>query len=349
MKNSNLSGRGLSGTDYFSLDFVNDNFVFLNQTKLPLSEIYIETESYDRIAEAIERLEVRGAPLIGISAAYALALSLKNASANKTEEVFNSAVERLSRTRPTAVNLFYAIEEMKKTFSTNKDSKDIYSVLLKRAKEIHNEDIEKCRRIGENGLKIFRKKSTILTHCNTGKLATGGEGTAFNVIKTGFEKGLVEFVYADETRPLLQGLRLTSFELEKNSIPFAVQSDSSAAALMKEGKVDFVVVGADRIALNGDTANKIGTYNLAINANFHNVPFYVAAPTTTIDKKIANGDEIKIEFRSKNELTSINEQKIASETYSVYSPAFDVTPAHLITGIITDKDVYFFPYNFLNE
>ena len=335
-------------SNYFSIDFINDKLVFLDQTKLPLSEIYIETESYDRIAEAIERLEVRGAPLIGISAAYALALSLKNMSFDKVEEVFNSAVERLARTRPTAVNLFYAIDEMKKAYNINKDSKDVYAALINRAKEIHNEDIEKCRKIGENGLRVFRKKSKILTHCNTGKLATGGDGTAFNVIKTGFENGLVEFVYADETRPLLQGLRLTSFELEKNSIPFAVQSDSSAASLMKEGKVDFVVVGADRIALNGDSANKIGTYNLAINANFHNIPFYIAAPSTTIDKKIATGDEIKIEFRNKNELTYVGGQKVAPD-YSVYSPAFDVTPAHLITGIITEKDVYSFPYNFLNE
>ena len=344
-----MSKSNLSEINYFSIDFINDKLIFLDQTKLPLSETYVETENYDRVAEAIERLEVRGAPLIGISAAYALALSLKNVPSDKTDEVFDSAVERLAKTRPTAVNLFYAIEEMKKAYEINKDSKDTYNALLNRAKEIHNEDIEKCRKIGKNGLKIFRKKSKILTHCNTGKLATGGDGTAFNVIKTGFENGLVEFVYADETRPLLQGLRLTSFELEKNSIPFAVQSDSSAASLMKEGKVDFVVVGADRIALNGDSANKIGTYNLAINANFHNIPFYIAAPSTTIDKKIATGDEIKIEFRNKNELTSVGGQKVAPETYSVYSPAFDVTPAHLITGIITEKDVYFFPYNFLNE
>jgi methylthioribose-1-phosphate isomerase len=238
---------------------------------------------------------------------------------------------------------------MKKTYEENTGSENLYEILLERAKEIHNDDIEKCRKIGENGLRVFKQRSKILTHCNTGKLATGGDGTAFNVIKTGFEKGLVEFVYADETRPLLQGLRLTSFELEKNGIPFKIQSDSSAASLMREGKIDFVVVGADRIVLNGDTANKIGTYNLAITANYHNVPFYVAAPSTTIDKKTAAGTDIKIEFRSKDELTRINDLQIAPEAYEVYSPAFDVTPAHLITGIITEKDVYTFPYNFLNE
>ena len=336
-------------SNYFSLDFINGNFVFLDQTKLPLNEIYIETESYERIAEAIERLEVRGAPAIGISAAYALALSQKEITKENLEKEFNKAAERLARTRPTAVNLFYAIDEMKKVFESNKDSDNVYEVLLNRAKEIHKDDIEKCRKIGENGLRIFKHKSTILTHCNTGKLATGGDGTAFNVIKTGFEKGLVEFVYADETRPLLQGLRLTSFELEKNGIPFKVQSDSSAATLMQQGKIDFVIVGADRIALNGDTANKIGTYNLAVSANFHNIPFYVAAPSTTIDKKTVKGDDIKIEFRNKNELTTMNDQKIAPDEYDVYSPAFDVTPAHLITGIITEKDVYSFPYNFINE
>ncbi|RPI71034.1 MAG: S-methyl-5-thioribose-1-phosphate isomerase [Ignavibacteriales bacterium] len=336
-------------SDYFSIKFINNKIVFLDQTRLPLTEHYIETSGYERIAEAIEKLEVRGAPLIGISAAYALALSVANTTNEKKADVFYKAAERLMRTRPTAVNLFWAIDEMKKVFEANKGSENIYDVLLNKAKEIHTDDIEKCRKIGENGLRVFRHKSKILTHCNTGKLATGGDGTAFNVIKTGFRNDLVEFVYADETRPLLQGLRLTSFELEKNGIPFNVQSDSSAAALMKQGKVDFVIVGADRITLNGDTANKIGTYNLAINANYHKIPFYVAAPSTTIDKKSATGDDIQIEFRNKNELTVLNGQQIAPDNYNAYSPAFDVTPAHLITGIITEKDVYSFPYNFLNE
>ena len=205
----------------------------------------------------------------------------------------------------------------------------------------------KCTKIGEHGLKIFRRKSTIITHCNTGKLATGGDGTAFNVIRTGFENGLVEYVYADETRPLLQGLRLTAFELEKNSIPFSVLNDSAAASLLKSGKIDFAVVGADRIALNGDAANKIGTYNLAINCYHHDVPFYVAAPTTTIDRKIPSGDEIIIEFRNKNEITQPNGITLSPEIPEAYTPAFDVTPAHLITGIITEEGVFTFPYNFL--
>lgn len=335
-------------TDYFSIKFSDDKFIFLDQTKLPLQEIYVETDDYNRIAEAIERLEVRGAPAIGITAAYALTLAVKNIKEN-VEENFSKAYSRLARTRPTAVNLFYALDEIKKVFETNKNAGNLYEILLNRAKEIHNDDIEKCRKIGENGLKIFKKKSNILTHCNTGRLATGGEGTAFNVIKEGYEHGLVNFVYADETRPLLQGLRLTAFELEKNRIPFALQNDNAAGVLMQQGKVDFVIVGADRIALNGDTANKIGTFNLAVLCNYHNIPFYVAAPTTTIDRNIPTGEEIKIEYRNKFELLGINGNKITPENYETFSPAFDVTPSHLITGIITEENIYFFPYNFIQK
>jgi methylthioribose-1-phosphate isomerase len=331
---------------YFSLDFLNDKFVFLDQTKLPFQEQYVETADYERIAEAIEHLEIRGAPAIGIAAAYGAALSIHEAG-NAKEEVFIKAYNRLASTRPTAVNLFHALNRIKKTFDKYKDDKNLYRLLLEEAKQMHLEDIEKCRRIADNGLKIFRNKSAVLTHCNTGKLATGGDGTAFNVIKKGFEKGLVSYVYADETRPLLQGSRLTAYELEKNGIPFVLQSDSSAAVLMQQNKIDLVIVGADRIALNGDTANKIGTYSLAVLCNFHNVPFYVAAPTTTIDRTILTGNDIKIEFRSKNELLGINGIPVTSRNYETFTPAFDVTPSHLITGIITDEQFYFFPYNFM--
>ena len=338
----------MNRSDYFSIAFKDDKFVFLDQTKLPLIEEYIKTADYNRIAEAIEKLEVRGAPAIGITAAYAMALSVKNISGVESRiSSFNKAYQRIVKTRPTAVNLFYALDLMKDIFEKNNTSDNIYNILLDTAKEIHQKDIESCRKIGENGLKIFKKKSNILTHCNTGKLATGGDGTAFSVIKTGYENNLVNFVYADETRPLLQGLRLTAFELEKNGIPFSVQSDSSAAMLMKEKKVDLVVVGADRIALNGDTANKIGTYNLAVLCNFHNIPFYIAAPSTTIDRKIPTGNDIVIEFRNKNELNEIKGLRIAPENYDAYSPAFDVTPSHLITGIITEEEIYLFPYNFI--
>ncbi|MBE0571936.1 MAG: S-methyl-5-thioribose-1-phosphate isomerase [Ignavibacteriaceae bacterium] len=340
-------------TDYFSIKYVpkdsfevNENLIFLDQTKLPLEENYVSTDNYERIAEAIERLEIRGAPLIGIAAAYALALSLKNIQAD-SEKVFNLAYERLARTRPTAVNLFQALDELKNEFENLPDKKKAFEILLSKAKEIHKKDEEYCLKIGRNGLSLFRQKSNVLTHCNTGKLATGGIGTAFGIIKTAYENGLVNHVYADETRPLLQGLRLTAFELEKNNIPFTLQADSSAAELMKQGKVDLVVTGADRIALNGDSANKIGTYNLAILSNYHNIPFYIAAPSTTIDKKIATGEEIVIEYRNSKEIFHIGETLISPENYNAFTPAFDVTPAHLISGIITEEGLFTFPYNFI--
>lgn len=333
-------------TEYFSVRFENGKLIFLDQTKLPLAENYIETDSYERIAEAIERLEIRGAPLIGISAAYALALSLKNINSD-LDKVFNSAYKRLALTRPTAVNLFKALDELKNEFEKLPGRKIGYDVLLSKAKEIHTKDEEYCLKIGRNGLSLFRQKSNVLTHCNTGKLATGGIGTAFGIIKTAFDNGLINHVYADETRPLLQGLRLTAFELEKNGIPFSLQTDSSAAELMKQGKVDLVITGADRISLNGDSANKIGTYNLAILANYHNIPFYIAAPSTSIDRNIVTGVEIVIEYRDKKELLSVGESLITPEHLNAFTPAFDVTPAHLISGIITEEGLFTFPYNFI--
>lgn len=334
-------------TDYFSLKFENDKLIFLDQTRLPLEEVYVETDNYERIAEAIERLEVRGAPLIGVCAAYGLALSIKNTTNQDRDSIFLKAYNRLAGTRPTAVNLFSALNDIKSVYETGKNLTNIYTVLVSRAQQLHKDDENYCRRMGENGLRIFRKKSNVLTHCNTGKLATAGDGTAFSVIKAGFEKGLVNFVYADETRPLFQGLRLTAFELEHSGIPFSVLSDSMAATLMKDKKVDLVITGADRIALNGDTANKIGTYNLAVLCNYHDIPFYIAAPGTTIDRNILSGEDIKIEYRNKKEILSISDIQIAPENYDVYSPAFDVTPAHLIRGIITEEDIFTFPYNFI--
>jgi methylthioribose-1-phosphate isomerase len=333
-------------TDYFSIKLENEKIIFLDQTKLPLEEVYITTDNYERIAEAIERLEIRGAPLIGIAAAYALALSLRNIHSEQ-DKIFNLSYNRLAKTRPTAVNLFRALDDLKKEFEILPDKQTAYGFLLSKAKEIHRKDEEYCVKIGRNGLALFKQKSNILTHCNTGKLATGGIGTAFGILKTAFENGLVNHVYADETRPLLQGLRLTAFELEKNGIPFSLQTDSSAAELMKQGKVDLVITGADRIALNGDSANKIGTYNLAILANYHNIPFYIAAPSTTIDRTIPTGNEIVIEYRSKKELFYFGEILITPDHYNAFTPAFDVTPAHLISGIITEEGLFTFPYNFI--
>jgi len=333
--------------NYFSIQFSDDKLIILDQTKLPFEQSYIHTDDYERIAQAIEKLEVRGAPAIGVTAAYALALSVKNCSKENVEFAFNEGYQRLSSTRPTAVNLFSSLNEIKKTFIENKNNDNVYEVLKNKAIDLHNDDVDKCERIGKNGLTIFKKKSNVLTHCNTGKLATAGDGTAFNVIRLAFEKGLVSFVHVDETRPLYQGLRLTTFELEQNGIPFTVQTDSMAAVLMNQKKVDLVIVGADRIALNGDTANKIGTYNLAVLCNFHSVPFYIAAPTSTIDRTIASGEEINIEYRKKSEVLSYKSTSIASDTIEVFNPAFDVTPSHLISGIITEDQVYLFPYNFI--
>ena len=337
--------RGLKMSSFKSIEFKDDKLFLINQTLLPLKEEYIGTDDYERISVSIERLEVRGAPAIGIAAAYAFALAFKNTS-SPTDDYLKKVFNRLASTRPTAVNLFWALDRMKNVFDKNRTAANLYQILLSEAKEIHNEDIEMCNKMGENGLKIFNEKSTVLTHCNTGQLATGGSGTAFSVILNAYKKGLVKYVYADETRPLLQGSRLTAFELDKAGIPFSINSDSTAAFLMQKKKIDLVVVGSDRIAVNGDAANKIGTYNLAVLCKHHNIPFYIAAPTSTIDKQCKTGEDITIEFRDKKELNSFKNVQITSEKYDVFAPAFDVTPNELITGIITEKALHKSPYDF---
>ena len=332
-------------SDFFSLKFEEDFLIYIDQTKLPLIEEYITTDNYERIAVAIERLEVRGAPAIGITAAYGITVSMKNISDNY-ENQFNQAYERLKQTRPTAVNLFWALDEMKKVFSSVDNYNDIYNKLKARAIEIHKEDIKSCDAMADNGIELFEESSVILTHCNTGQLATGGAGTAFSVIKKGFETGKVKFVYADETRPLLQGSRLTAFELSKSNIPFEMLPDSAAAFLMKQRKIDAVITGADRIAKNGDTANKIGTYSLAILCKYYSIPFYIVAPISTIDFSIESGEEIDIEMRGSEEMSHIRGMQVTKLEYSAYTPAFDVTPNELITAIITDQQVHKPPYNF---
>ena len=332
-------------SDFFSLKFEDDCLIYIDQTKLPLEEEYITTDDYERIAVAIERLEVRGAPAIGITAAYGIVVAMKNISDNY-EKIFFKAYERLKRTRPTAVNLFWALDEMKKVFNSVNNYDGIYNKLKARAIEIHKDDIKSCDAMGENGVKLFENDSVILTHCNTGQLATGGAGTAFSVIKKGFKTGKVKFVYADETRPLLQGSRLTAFELSKSNIPFEILPDSAAAFLMKQRKIDAVITGADRIAKNGDTANKIGTYNLAILCKFYKIPFYIVAPISTIDFSIEGGNEIDIEMRGRDEMSHIRGVQVTKGEYAAYTPAFDVTPNEIITAIITDKQVHKPPYNF---
>ncbi len=334
----------MKSNSFKAIEYADGKLRLINQTALPFEEEYIVTDDYERIAIAIERLEVRGAPAIGVSAAYAVALAFKNEEADKN--YFEQVYSRLKRTRPTAVNLFYALDEMKKTFESNSSSDNIFNALLAKAMEIHNADIEMCDAIAENGLSVFRKESVVLTHCNTGALATGGGGTAFNVIRKAFEKGLVKHVYADETRPLLQGSRLTAFELEKAGVPFSIIVDSASGITMKEKGVDLVITGADRIAANGDTANKIGTLNLAVLCKHYGIPFYIAAPETTIDRSCPDGSRIKIEERSPKEIYEIRGTKITRSDYDFYAPAFDVTPAELISGIITEKKIYKPPFSF---
>ncbi|GIK23225.1 MAG: S-methyl-5-thioribose-1-phosphate isomerase [Ignavibacteriota bacterium] len=332
--------------NYFAIKFSEQSLLYLDQTKLPMQEVYIKTDDYERIASAIERLELRGAPLIGISAAFAIAISFKSISADHKNH-FEKVYKRLASTRPTAVNLFYALDRMKNTFENISNYADTFQILIKEAQAILDYEELCSKRISEIGSNIFTKKSNVLTHCNTGALAAAGFGTAFAVIKKGFDDGFVKHVYVDETRPLLQGLRLTAYELKKNKIPFTVLTDSMAAILMQQGEVDLVITGADRIALNGDSANKVGTYNLAVICNFHNIPFYIAAPSTTIDRKIAAGNEIEIEYRNGSEILSFDGKQITDPDLQTFSPAFDVTPAHLIKGIITEEDFYSFPYNFI--
>lgn len=331
--------------NYFNIKYGEGFLEFIDQTKLPFHEEYIRTDDYEVIAQAIEKLEVRGAPAIGIAAAFGLALSQKFGT---SQEVFRSAYDRLYRTRPTAVNLFTALDQMRETYNKlilesygiefieGERDRAIFFMLEEKAKAILIDDVKRCENIAKNGLEIFSKKSNVLTHCNTGKLATGGDGTAFAVIKKAFEAGFVEHVYVDETRPLLQGSRLTAYELYHAGIPFSIITDSAAGFLMQQGKVDLVITGADRIASNGDAANKIGTYSLAVLANFHKIPFYIAAPKTTVDSAIPSLDKIPIEFRSDNELCAFGNEKITRAEYSFYNPAFDKIPSKLITKIITD-------------
>lgn len=331
-----------------AVEYKNSKLHIIDQTKLPIEEVEIVTDDLERIAEAIERLEVRGAPAIGVTAAYALAIAINKSLPKDYSTAFYTAYNRIAKTRPTAVNLFFALEEMKKAFAQNESAVDLPQILLLKAISIHEQDKLLCENIAANGLKIFAKKSRVLTHCHTGALATGGNGTALNIIRKAFSNGLVEHVYADETRPLFQGSRLTAWELDKLGIPFSFNTDSTAAVLMSQGKVDLVITGADRIALNGDSANKIGTYNLAVLCHYHKIPFYIAAPSTTIDKSCPSGSEIKIELRSNTELTQVRGTKITKEEYPAYCPAFDVTPNHLIAAIITEKEVHKPPFDFTN-
>ena len=316
----------------------------LDQTQLPFVEKYIIIENYREMAEAIFKLKIRGAPAIGIAAAtgcYLAALEFENKD-DALSNIFK-AITDLENTRPTAVNLFSATSKIRKIIKNNPNN--ISDQLYKFTISLMNYEKTACEKMGENGLKFIGKVKKILTHCNTGSLATYGIGTALGVIREIALENQIK-VFADETRPLLQGARLTMWELNKSNIDATLITDNMAAQIIKREKIDCIIVGADRIAKNGDSANKIGTLGLSILAKYFNIPFYIVAPETTIDRNISTGNEIKIEERNHNEVRKIKDFSITSDEFKAANPAFDVTPSELITAIITDEKVYTYPYIF---
>jgi methylthioribose-1-phosphate isomerase len=314
----------------------------IDQTRLPVELIEIDCRDLESVWEAIKTLRVRGAPAIGIAAAYGLCLGLQ-AVASRDEESFfarlNEAADYLASSRPTAVNLFWALERMKQRAQSMRGAgaQKIYEALLDEARAIYEEDRRVCRAIGRYGAELLRPDSGVLTHCNAGGLATADYGTALAVLFTAHAQGKRPHVFVDETRPLLQGARLTAWELAQRGVAATLICDSMAAQVMREGRVQAVITGADRIAANGDTANKIGTYALAVLAHAHEIPFYVAAPISTFDLTLPTGDRIPIEERSPEEITHSFGRQTAPEGVAVYNPAFDVTPARYIRAIITEK------------
>lgn len=325
-----------------------DKLKLLDQRLLPREEVFLEYEEPRAVADAIRDMVVRGAPAIGITAAYGVVLALKH----RLAEGGKGLVDRLEQdfgyladARPTAVNLAWALERMGKVlFNLPEETPDPVAVMLEEAKAIHDEDIAANRRMGELGAALIEESGYgVLTHCNTGSLATGGYGTALGVIRTAYAQGKIARVYADETRPWLQGARLTAWELVKDDIPVTLLADGAAAALMKQGRVKWVIVGSDRIAANGDVANKIGTYSAAVAAKYHGVKVMVVAPTSTVDMSLASGDLIPIEQRSPDEVLSLGGQRIAAEGAEAWNPAFDVTPAELVDAIVTEKGVVMNP------
>ena len=332
-----------------SIEWRDGKVRFLDQSQLPLKEIFIETDDENVVARSIKSLALRGAPLIGIAAAYGFVLAFSRLTDSDPQTV-SACLERTSNlftsTRPTAVNLFWAVTRMRLKVEglRGRSPSELRDALLAEALAIHAEDEEMCRKIGILGADLLPNAASVLTHCNTGSLATGGDGTAQSIIKTAWDQYKLKHVYMDETRPLLQGARLTAWELRQLQIPSTLIADNTAAFLMQQGKVNAVVVGADRITLEGDVANKVGTYGLAVAANYHKIPFYVAAPTSTIDFEMASGKEIPIEQRPGTEVTTVRGVQVAPVGVDVYSPAFDVTPHELITAIVTDVGVLQSPY-----
>jgi methylthioribose-1-phosphate isomerase len=334
-----------------TLAWTQDGVRFIDQTKLPLEESYVLATTYEQVADVIVTMVVRGAPAIGVSAAYGIALGAQQTKAATPAEFapeFERICARLAGTRPTAVNLFWAIDRMKRLFATLAGSGvplvEIQAQILAEADAMYEEDIAACKAMGALGATLLPDEGGVLTHCNAGALATCGYGTALGVIRSAVEQGKHIHVYADETRPFLQGARLTAWELMADGIPTTVICDNMAASLMRAGKIQAVVVGADRIAANGDFANKIGTYNVAILAREHGIPFYCAAPWSTIDLATESGDAIPIEERSATEVTHHGGKQLTPHGVGICNPAFDVTPAKYVTAIFTERGVLRAPY-----
>lgn len=321
----------------------------LDQTQLPERVVIEEFDDWRGVAEAIRVMKVRGAPAIGIAAAYGLSLAARQIQADTMEAfraAFGEVCAAFAQTRPTAVNLFGAIERLQRVVAQCNTPDEARERLLAEAQAIQREDYEADRAMAEHGAALLPDGARVLTICNTGALATGGIGTALGIIRVAHEQGKLQHVYACETRPRMQGLKLTAWELLQEGIPFEVIADGAAGTLMAQGKIDAVIAGADRIAANGDTANKIGTYTLAVLAHYHQIPFYIAAPVSTIDPATPDGAAIPIEYRDAAELTHIGGLQVAPTGAPALNPAFDVTPATLISAIITERGVYRPPYRF---
>ena len=332
-----------------TLEWTDSGVRFIDQTKLPTEETYILCKTHQQVADVIRNMVVRGAPAIGVAAAMGIALGVKNSKASTVGELkaeFEEISDVLGKTRPTAVNLFWAIARMRDRFESLRirPVPQIKQALVEEARRMHAEDIRANQAMGRHGAGLMPAIGGVLTHCNAGALATCGYGTALGVIRAAIEQGKKIHVYADETRPFLQGSRLTAWELMKDGIPTTVISDNMAGAIMKQGKIGAIVVGADRIARNGDVANKIGTYTVAVLAHEHAIPFYVAAPFSTIDLATSDGDKIPIEQRSASEVTHIAGKQMVPDGVQVENPAFDVTPAKYVTAIITERGIARAPY-----
>jgi methylthioribose-1-phosphate isomerase len=327
-----------------TLEWTEQGVRFLDQTKLPTEETYVTCKTHEQVADVIRNMVVRGAPAIGVSAAMGIALGVNNSKAESAGDLkrdFDQICDVIGKTRPTAVNLFWAIRRMQEKFERVRvrPIPHIKQALVAEAQRMHAEDIAANQAMGRHGATLMPASGAVLTHCNAGALATAGYGTALGVIRAAVEAGKKIHVYADETRPFLQGSRLTAWELMKDGIPTTVISDNMAGAMMRQGKISAIVVGADRIAANGDVANKIGTYTVAVLAKEHGIPFYVAAPISTVDLACADGSQIPIEQRNAKEVTHIAGKQMVPDGVSIENPAFDVTPAQYVAAIITEKGI----------